>query len=269
MLSSVSTFRQFLALPALIVLAGIGLSQPGPASRKFELTQADLDALVQKANKTIQEQFTKDTPDLMELRSQALLIALAAQNRMSGHKDDRLRLATLRDSAVKLARSLPAHVAISTVQFNEARKHAAVLAQFPKLKIDPKAMNEIIRLKGTFDQEDIDLHFSNWAGGNRIERQLIALIRQKTPLSAEQMTDAIPPLAFKVALLAEMLRDFDDHVRPNKVAQRKEWVALATEVQYTGWELAEVARTKNAVATRKVIVSLNNACTNCHSKFRE
>src|SRR5262245_50712156 len=91
MLSSVLKFRQFLALPALVVLAGLGLSQPGPASRKFELTQADLDALVQKANKTIQEQFTKDTPDLMELRSQALLIALAAQNRIENRFGARRR----------------------------------------------------------------------------------------------------------------------------------------------------------------------------------
>jgi hypothetical protein len=259
-----------LALASLVWSSAVG---GGPeATRKFELPQAAFDDIVRGASKTIQKEIHEAHPDWRELRSQALLIALAAQNRMAGNKEDRPRFATLRDSAVKLASALDLDILNangSPRNIGEARKQAQVIGQFPRLKPDPNPVVEVIRLKGIFDQEDIDLHFSNWKGGKRIERELLTLGRQKTPITAEQMSAKIEPLAYKVALLGELLRDFDDHIPAKKAAQRKEWVAFATEVQYTGWELAEVARAKNADATKKVIVSLNNACMNCHAKFRD
>jgi hypothetical protein len=81
-------------------------------------------------------------------------------------------------------------------------------------------------------------------------------------------SEKIALTGYKVALLAEMLREFDDRVRPQKVNQRKEWVAHATDAQYVGWQLAEAANAKDGVSVKSIATRMLNACSECHAKFR-
>ena len=246
-------------------LAGEKTGSPSKPLPRLQLPEDIFAELVQEANDKIA--FQLKTPGLGQehVRSQALLIALAAQHRMAHKQGDLRQLATLRDAAVRLARAADLDKPINEP---EVRKQAHLLAQFPKLEPEPSASLELFRLKGCFEQEDIDRHFGGWKFGSMIERDLMKLEKQKPPLTTDQLAK-LERIGYKVALLAELLREFDDHIPPQKAAQRKEWVALATEVQYTAWDLAEQARAGNGDMSHKSIVRINQACQTCHAKFRD
>jgi hypothetical protein len=250
------------------VLAGSAGGQPAPTPKpqlpKLQLPDPIFTEFVQEANDKIAAEL-KVGANTDRLRLHALMIALASQHRMAHKRGDMRQLATLRDAAVRFARASDPN---RPIDLPEVRKQAEVLAKFPNITPDFKTSFELIRLKGPFDQEDIDSHFGAWNSGATIEKDLFKLERQKTPLTAEQL-GKVERIGYKVALLAELLRDFDDHIRPPRLAQRKEWVAFATDVQYTGWELAELARDQKADAAHKTIVRLNRACQGCHEKFRD
>ena len=86
---------------------------------------------------------------------------------------------------------------------------------------------------------------------------------------SDDSADVVHGELFRLRARDELLREFDDHIPPQKAAQRKEWVALATEVQYTAWDLAEQARAGNGDMSHKSIVRINQACQTCHAKFRD
>jgi hypothetical protein len=267
------TCCRFLIAGAALIFAlmpGSAVRSGGPqAAKKFQLPDNAFEELIAEANKNIQEELAPQNPSVPwpdRLRANALMIALATQHRMAHKQGDIRQLATMRDATIRIARAIDLDGTRNDL--DTVRKQAGLLSDYPKLKADPNAATYIVRLKGIFDQEDVDFHFARKRTNLGIERELFALLRAKKPLAAEQITFKHEMLGYKIALLAEMLRDFDDHIPPQRVVQRKEWVSHATDVQYTGWELAEVFRAKNAEGVKGVVTRLNEACNKCHEKFR-
>src|SRR5262249_39579464 len=141
----------------------------------------------------------------MTIRANALLIALAAQNRMRSARGDGKELATLRDAALKLA------AAAEKKDLADVLKHAAILSHYPRIKPDPNADPGLVRLKDLFDHDPISFLFGGCSGrkGHAIEFELTTLSRQTTPLTSAQ-AEKLELLAYKVALIGGLLRDFDD-----------------------------------------------------------
>src|SRR5437588_2926361 len=86
----------------------------------------------------------KKTPALV--RTNALLIALAAQDGMGKEGINARQLATIREAALALAKAAPGKKLDLTV----ARKQADILAQFPNLTADPAASTGPVSLKDKF-----------------------------------------------------------------------------------------------------------------------
>src|SRR5262249_20676917 len=110
-------------------------------------------------------------------RANALLIALAAQNRMDGPDADTRQLATLRDTAVKLG-IVAGH---NKPDFGEVVRLPDLLNTSPKLKADPNVSLERVRLKDTFTHDEISVLFGGCSGvrGQAIEPQWLALSRKR------------------------------------------------------------------------------------------
>jgi hypothetical protein len=260
-----------LGLAAMLAFMPNGDARSGnaQASKRFQLPDTAFDGLIHEANKNLQEELASPEPWVNRVRSNALMIALATQHRLAHKRGDARQLnqfATMRDAVLRLARAIDLDGVYRDLV--EVRKQADLLNTFPDIKANPNATREVIRLKGAFEQEDVDFHFAKKRTQLGIEREMWPILRATKPMPIEKSADKLEMIGYKVALLAEMLRDFDDNVREQKVNQRKEWVAHATDAQYMGWQLAEAARAKDAKQVKSVVERMTNACNECHAKFR-
>jgi hypothetical protein len=259
-----------LALPGLRVAHGLN-----EAAKQPVLTERAFLAIVKESNKFIQEPLAKARPSFffptrvnpVPIRSNALLIALSAQNRMGSAGADASRLATLRDAALKLGIT----VQKQPQDLPELVKLANILDQYPNLDADPNASLAPVRLKDRFNHDDVVGLFGGCSANRtqRIEFHLFKLLRQKTPYTQAQ-TEQLELLAYKVALIGELLPEFDtDFVPAQKQEQRPEWVRFANEVQQTGWQLAETTQSGNYAHMQRSLTKLTNGCAACHEKFRD
>jgi hypothetical protein len=97
---------------------------------------------------------------------------------------------------------------------------------------------------------------------------LTEFTNQRTPLAPDQIAK-LEPIAYKIALLGDFLRELDDFVPNERAAERHEWVRFAGEVHDAGWQLAETAGKLKADELKRGLTKLNDACAACHNKFRE
>jgi hypothetical protein len=199
------------------------------------------------------------------IRANALLIALAAQNRLGNQDVEARRLATLRDTALNLGKA----VEKKPPDRAEILKLGQTLDRFPNLQPNPKASLVRYRLKDHFSHDEVGFLFGGCGGGkgHRIQREVIRFARHTTPFTRAER-GKLELMAYKVALLAELVRDLDDTSTVRTPEQRKAWVRLASVVQDGGWELAEASRARNFESTKKVLHQVNGACRECHRKFQ-
>ena len=193
------------------------------------------------------------------------MIALVAQNRLGVPASDTGRLTSLRETALKLTRE----VERQPNNLTEINRLAARLDQFPEIPPDRGASRAPVRLLDTFNHDDVVGLFGS-CGASRtqqIEKRLFSLAR-KTPIMPEQECE-IELLAFKVALITDLVREMDDLVPASRARERPDWVRLASEVQRKGWRLAEIARGRDPVEIRRAVSAVNSACNDCHAKFRD
>src|SRR5262249_21544759 len=155
---------------ALLSWPGVEAGGPGQGQEPI-LPDRAFREIVREANKFIQEPLAKAQPtplpelSAMTIRANALLIALAAQNRMRSARGDGKELATLRDAALKLA------AAAEKKDLADVLKHAAILSHYPRIKPDPNADPGLVRLKDLFDHDPISFLFGGCSGrkGHAIE----------------------------------------------------------------------------------------------------
>jgi cytochrome c556 len=244
--------------------------------QKPVLHDDDFRGIVEDANRYIQDALAKGRKAAPKptdahgysstVRSNTLLIALAAQNRMGDPDADAKPLATLRDAAVSLADA----VEQKPPDFDKVLRLADLLNQYPKLKADPNAKTGRVRLKDTFRHGDITSLLGGCSGksGHAIESQMLALARKRLPYS-EADEAKIERLAYKVALLVDLTKEFDaEHTPPEKPGLQKEWVRMAGEVETAAWTLADAARVSDHDDIKKKLGTLFSLCASCHVKFR-
>jgi hypothetical protein len=265
----------------LAVVIGVTAGRADPPAQPKEpqepvLHDDDVRGIVAEANRYIQDSLAKPrkaSPKPSDARgyynttrSNALLIALAAQNRMAGLDAERKQLATLRDTALNLVDA----VEMKPPDFDEALRLADLLNQYPKLKADPNAKTDRVRLKGKFRHDDITALLGGCSGrsGHAIEADMLALGRKRLPYS-EADEAKIERMGYKVALLAGLTKEYDtEHSPSKKPALREEWVRLAGEVEAAGWKLADAARVSDHDDIKKKLGTLYSLCTSCHVAFR-
>jgi hypothetical protein len=255
-----------------LALLPVFLAGAGPPADNRVVPEEALAAMVRDANRFIREAVKGEQPVGTDGRhsrcgvisSNALLIALAAQNRMGNGDEKARQLATLRDTAVSLA----AAVQNKPCDPAEVARLAGRLARFPDLKPDPQARTVRYRLKDHFDHGHIAVLFGGCGGhhGHRIQADLEKFGQQTTPFTAAER-EKIRLVAYKVALLGELLRDFDDYFVLTRTQQRKEWVRRAVDTEYAAWELAEASRADDPEGTKATLRKLNATCADCHRPF--
>ena len=76
-------------------------------------------------------------------------------------------------------------------------------------------------------------------------------------------------LAFKVALISDLVREMDHFVPASRAKERPEWVRLASDVQRKGWQAGRDRRGRDPVEIRRAVSAVNSACNDCHVKFRD
>ncbi|MCI0380415.1 MAG: hypothetical protein L0215_22755, partial [Gemmataceae bacterium] len=253
----------------------LALNGPGPKENRSAavdpqrvLSDAALTALVHEANQFIQQSLQDPSPKAaIDIRANALLLALAAQNRMA-HKDVEVRLpATLRDVALNLALEVKQRPQDPA----QLSKLAGALSRFPNLKSDPDAKLIRFRLQDQFDHDDVVTLFGGCGihkGQHRIDATIAKYAQPKAPFTSVER-DQLELVAYKVALLGEFNRELDNLVASRGPAKRKQWVAFAEDLSDRGWELAgEIRGGRFAVATT-ALQRVQNACTACHAQFRD
>jgi len=269
-----------------LILLGPGWAGDRRVERGQALPDEAFTAIVREASKSIDSSLRKGEPrsTYITVRVNALVIALAADNRLIKKDADR-SVADLRDAAVNLVEGLELYhtdrawgLRLAALNTSDSRaihaelaKRFAVLERLREQKPNGGSRPVRSRVSSRFTHEDVAFFFGGCGGndGHKIESELLRLTA-----SAKAVVDAeLPPLellSYKVALVGELLRDFDDHARHFKVGtipeRRKQWVGMAMDLEQAAWELADSARAKQVEKAREGVQKLDNACTACHQK---
>jgi hypothetical protein len=274
----VSIHRFAVASLGMIVAVVGAVAAPAPPKDKPKepvLPDAIFRDIVKEANQFIQKPLTaarKESPKprgaggyYSAARSNALLIALAAQNRMADPDADAKQLATLRDTAVNLAEA----VKQSPPNLDKVLKLADLLNQYPELKADPNARTGRVQLKDTFTHDEITVLFGGCSGrsGHAIQADLLAFGRKRLPYSDEDEAK-IERLAYKVALLVGFDKEFAPDI-PTKPGSREKWVRMASEVETASWALTEMVRVADHEDIKKKVSVIFSGCATCHVSFRD
>lgn len=240
-------------------------------------------AIVQDATKAIDSSIRKgeSRSTYINLRVNALVIALAADNRLN--KKEAARSAVdLRDSALHLVEGLDlhhtdrhwvlSHAALSTSDngaiHSELARRFAALERLPERKPGNEPRPVRYRLSSRFTHGDVAFFFGGCGGhdGHKIEADLLRLTEKGF---GHQDLGALELMGYKVALVAELLRDFDEDSRFFRNAtpeRRKQWVGFSMDLEDAAWAVADGARSKQVETTKQAITKLDNTCTTCHRR---
>jgi hypothetical protein len=170
------------------------------------------------------------------------------------------KCADLRDAALALLQ------AAQKKDYDQAKKLAAVMAQFPNLKHDDTPHPSNPAPKNGLGMEDIMRPFS--ASGARLEKTLAGDGRLDSaqlagPGRAEEATDH----AYQVAALACFVQGHTP-AKDEKGQSRKVWQEASADMQRQALEMALAARAKDTAGLHKAYSSLAASCTQCHKVFR-
>ncbi len=211
------------------------------------------DGLKKYESETVKE---KKDSEMMKVRTSAILIALAAQGTKGG--GDPRQLATLRDTALKLADS------VDKLNMGEARKQADLIANFKELKADPKADVKPVDLRKSISELVNAMHVfaPTDKGGEGIDKDLLTLGVQKKPLA---LSDKLVMMAYKAALVAEVAQAHYDTAKDKK----KLWLSMSDDMRKYSLDLAETVKAKKAKDAKNVLSRLISACNACHKEFRD
>lgn len=257
--------------PALAawLLGGAGAGEAADTERKPILTGATLAELVKETAAMIRNDLNgRDSPKVMgaKVKTNALIIAVAAQNGMASSAADAKHLATLRDAALKLAQTVGA----GKINVSEAKKQVELIVQFPDLTADSDAKPRIVALKHKFDLDEVMNVFAKTEkGGLGIEKDLINLGTQKRPYSPAQMSPKLMLAAYKTAVLADLVDEHIESAKDNAKDKKKDWQTSSQDMRTSAIELAEAVKSKNAKAAKTAVNKLNTSCNACHGLFRQ
>ena len=246
-LKSIRTFAAAVGLTAGLLLTAVA-REPLPASVTEKLIEGDIAYL--------QKQLEKSTPEkraLPTIKATAMLLAVYAQDNLSGTKAE--QMAGLRAAAIKVAE------AIDKKDFAGAKAAAGGLkdakgADKKTIDLSKQAKLNIDEVMSTFRKGTV--------GGRNIEADLKAQVKTLTDvgLAAE--------IGGRSAAIAELAEKLPPAVATG--AKAKQWTDWSKEMNDLGKALAKEAG-KGAAADKKQVTNLlkklEKNCVDCHSVFKD
>jgi hypothetical protein len=224
------------------------------------IPRAALDGIIKQSIANIQKALKKPTvkANAAAVRSNAFLIAAAAQQAIDGKAGNAAQFAALRNAALDLAKAAEG----KKVGMAQARKAVAFLARWPSGPGDPGAGTRPVDLKSRFELDDVMTMFKKASrpnqGGQGIERTLLILGQKRQPHTAKEMA-GVELDAYKIALISPVVREYKDE---------QKWKTLTDEMQQLSLDLVRAGRAHNAADFKTVLGKLNSNCTACHDKYR-
>lgn len=189
---------------------------------------------------------------VLPLKSTTMLIAINAQNQMSGA--DAAKMAGVRDQAVKVAEAL----AKPEVDWDAAAKAAAAMESATG---DPKAEVKLVALHDFDTYELMTIFKPKNRGGRGLEQEVLKFTKSAADVKA----------AAEVANLTALIGQFTELMPPADATadNKQKWIGWSQEMQKTGKEAAEAAKSGEKAGLTKKFQALNDTCTNCHNVFRK
>ena len=247
---------------SLVVCAGIvGLGMTSTDAAPAAVPDAEFKALVDQDAKNINTLLNDGKPARKtadrSIKSSALMIAAYAQSRMGKNPADDAKLATLRDTAIKVA------LTGGKKKYAEAVAPAKLLsADIAAGKPDTKPVDLI---KATeIDMEELMYQFKKTAvGGLGLEEEIKANAK-KLALKPEQ----ISALAQRILVVC----DFCDTLQPasgfSATKPKKSWDQYNADMKTSSTALISAAKANNAKDLQAAFTKLDGSCVACHNMFK-
>jgi len=239
----------------------------GPAAEQpaaIVVTPAELAAIVKESIKPIKQALAKpkDKTSANRIRTNAFVIALAAQNAVQGSGPDAQKAARLRDAALELAADTDGK---QIKDVSAAARVAKVIAAYPEIDTHVNGSNGPVDLLKQFDMADIMRTFDKPVkGGQGIELQLITLSNVRRVYKPAQMA-GWHLSALKTALLAHAVSGHDPGM---EAAKKKQWHDFSEDMERAAYATMGTASNKDSKLFKLAIKKLNDTCTACHDVFK-
>jgi hypothetical protein len=250
-----------LGLGLWLLLGGEGGA--GDKGGKVGLAQADFARLVAHEARSIQDALSKGTLDkksVRKVRAAAFMVAVYAQASMGTPGTDSKALATLRDHALKLSRT------VEDGNFKEAA--ALAMALTPTPKADAGAKTDLVPLDKQLEFENVMRMFSSErVGGYGLEKFLEEMTEHKDAFTAEHH-EKLTVLGFKMAMIAHAANAYADEKNEGGKKTKQNWLTLSEQFRVASLGLGEAAKSKSAPAIRSALEKVNGTCIKCHDIFR-
>jgi hypothetical protein len=253
-------FLPIFALGALALAGWTAAAGPGP-KKTDTFSEVPLGRVVAWEKQRLQRELRKAEVNWKAVRSSAVLIALAAHQRIgtTGAKDR--QLAALRAQAMRLA---------ETKDVARAERLLENLSDKPADRADPREIPGELKFYLNIDEPgDLgDLHFlfrPERSGGLGVERDLRAWADPKEPLP-EGGRERLTAQALRTAVIAEATVPF---FAPSPQRKRipkglRDWAA---EMKEAALDVARLPAAAKEAEVREAVRKLNRSCQVCHGRF--
>jgi len=246
---------------AAVLLAGILCVTNSSMEAADPVPDSDYNALVEQDAKNIVALLTeakiKKTAD-RGVKSSAIMIAAYAQSRLGKVPADDAKLATLRDTAIKVAQTG------GKKKYADALAPAKLLAVgiAPAAKVDTKPI--VIEKVVECDMEELMYQFKKTAiGGLGIEEEIKA--------NAKKVTIA-PEKASAIGQRVLLVADFCTRMEPSggfsAMKPKKDWIQYNTDMVTAAKAIIEGSKGKDVKKLADAFTKLDASCVACHNKFK-
>jgi hypothetical protein len=233
-------------------LATMDAADPIPDSEFKALVEQDAKNIVA----LLSEAKIKKTAD-RSVKSSSLMIAAYAQSRMGKNAADDAKLATLRDTAIKLAKTDKKMLA-GALPLAKTLSPSMAAAGNPSIK-------PVDLLKETgLDLEELMYQFKKTSvGGLGIEEEVKANSK-KLAIKPE----AAIALARRTAIVAEFCETLQPQGGFGGAKTKKDWDTYNKEMKTAAEALAAAAKANKPKDLQTAFTKLDGSCVQCHNKFK-
>ncbi len=249
---------------ALILLTGIVGVQLTTVDAADAVPEKEFKALTEQDIKNIQLLLNdgkpaKKTAD-RSIKSSALMIAAYAQSRLGANAADDAKLATLRDTAIKVAMTGGKKKYMDAVASAKMLDPGMAAAGKPDTK-------KIDLIKATeVDMEELMYQFKKTAvGGLGIEEEIKAS-------SKKAVATMTPEKALGIAQRIQIVGEFCDSLQPqggfSAAKPKKDWDDYNKKMKDAATDLATAAKGNNPKGLMAAFTKVDASCVACHNKFK-
>ncbi len=232
------------------------------ASQAIEVKEDHFKALLEQDTNHLTKSLKDGTPDkkgIIQSKATALMIAQAAQDRITGSdKSADAQMATLRDNAVKVAE------AVAAKKYKDAAEIAKLLSL--KTPADKSAKTDAIEVhkKAKFDMIDLMSPLKKTtSGGLNVENDIKD--------GSEKLKDVskVPVLAARIIVLAELTEKMPTDTGAGKKSEAnwKKYAKMMKDAATETYEVSTVAK-PDVKKVQAALGKINASCTECHNVFK-